>query len=662
MTTPEAAFENALIALIGAGIGVAASGMMAGLPRGTIASGEAIVRRLVRADIPGIQSYVEGVAAAVWTAAKADQISVREIARHAAALPALMDRDRLADDELVVALAEAQAIHRHGGIPRVVADRLADGLVARWQADGLLDAAGLDGAISDILLEGLFLGLLSQPRTLVACRASLAELTATLRKRSDAEGASPEASVPDSRFVTEARRDVSGLVAAARHVAVATGLADSALEALVRAGHERGLRDSEILQGLEERAVDMLELMGDVAAAADDVGGDDELEHRLATALEALRRGALLEARAGLEAAARHAANRAVPGAGSERRSSAGRICILQARLGELRGAWHDAAYGYDAAARAQDPQDRLGCWRLLVRKAGALVRLGECCGDINALLEAVEIHTKAGRMVSETAAPLEWAAANAALGTALLRLGELEDKPERYLAAALHFRPALEVFSREKASEAWAKTQLGLADALKGQGSFQGDVVVLGEAVFSYRAALGVLSQERTPREWLQAKVHYGATLVRLGEEAGDSSRIAEALPPLRSALAILSDEPRTALLTEAEAALGRALAALAAVELDVGRLEQAASLLQGALRGGAHHLSRRDLAAIEATLGDVLWALGESSGDDDRLLAAAEVKFAALARFEKLQELSAAETVRAELTQLDRRLAKAS
>lgn len=662
MTTPEAAFENALIALMGAGIGVAASGMMSELPRGMIASGEAIVRRLVHADVPGIQSYVESVAAAVWTAAKADQIPIREIARHAAALPALMDCDRLADDELVVALAEAQAIHRHGGIPRVVADRLADGLVARWEAGGLLSAAGLDSAISDILLEGLFLGLLSQPRTLVACRASLAELTAALRLKSVAEAPSLGASVPDPLYVAEARRDVSGLVAAARHVATATGLVDTALEALVRAGHERGLRDSEILQGLEDQAVDMLELMGDVAAAADDVGSDDELERRLASALQALRRGALSEARASLEAAARHAGNRGLVDAGRERRSSAGRIRILQARLGELRGAWHDAAEGYDAAARAHDPCDRLGCWRLLVRKAGALVRLGQCCGDINALLEAVEIHTKAGRMVSETAAPLEWAAANAALGAALLRLGELEDKPERYLAAALHFRPALEVFSREKASEPWAKTQLGLADALRGQGSFQGDVVVLGEAVFAYRAALGVLSQERTPREWLRAKVRYAATLVRLGEEAGDRSRIAEALPALRSALAILSEEPRTALLTEAEAALGRGLAALAADELDIPRLEQAASLLQGALRGGAHHLAHRELAGIEATLGDVLWALGESSGDDDRLLAAAEVKFAALARFEKLHEHSAAETVREELTQLDRRLAKAS
>ncbi|MEW5962642.1 MAG: hypothetical protein AB1749_03685 [Pseudomonadota bacterium] len=662
MTTPESSIETSLIGLIGAGIGVAATGMMADLPSGMISNGEAIVRRLVRADVPGIQSYVEGAVAAVWTAAKADSVPTREIARHAAALPALMDRDRLADDELAVALAEAQAIHRHGGIPRIVADRLADGLVACWEAGGLLAAAGLDAAVTDILLEGLFLGLLAGPRTLVATRACLGELAETLRGSIDAEGASRAgAPMPDAHYVSEVRRDVSGLVEAARHIATATGLADTALEALVRAGHERGLRDSEILRGMDDAVVDMLELMGDVAAAASDVGEDGELEQRLNAALEALRRGAFPETRRHLDDAARHAESNAVAGDRNERRSAAGRIRILQARLGELRGAWHDAADAYAAAVRAHDQADRLGCWRLLVRKAAALVRLGASCNDINALLDAVETHTSAGRMVTETAAPLEWAEANAALGEALLLLGELEGKPERYLAAALHFRPALEVFSREKAREPWAKAQLGLADALRGQGSFQGDVVILGEALFAYRAALGVLSKERTPREWLRAQVRYGSTLVRLGEESGEEARIAEALSPLRTALAILSDEPRTALLTEAEAALGRALAALAAGELDTQRLEQAAALLQGALRGGARHLAVRELAGIEATLGDVLWALGENKGDDDRLLAAAEAKFAALARFERLHELSAADAVREDLTALDRRLARA-
>jgi tetratricopeptide (TPR) repeat protein len=664
MTTPgaSASIGNSLIGLIGAGIGVAAAGMIADLPPGMISSGEAIVRRLVRADVPGIHGYVEGAVAAVWTAAKADNIPIREMVRHAAALPSLMDRDRLADDELAVALAEAQAIHRHGGVPRIVADRLADGLVARWEAGGLLVAAGLNAAVTDILLEGLFLGLLSGPRTLVATRACLGELAETLRSRVDADGASPAGGpMPDATYVSEARRDVSGLVEAARHIGTATGLAQAALEALVRAGHERGLRDSEILRGMDDAVVDMLELMGDVAAAASEVGDDGVLETCLAAALESLRRGMFSEARRHLDDAARHGERSAVAGVRNERRSAPGRILILQARLGELRGDWLDAADAYDAAARIHDPVDRLGCWRLLIRKAAAQVRHGAGCNDVNALHDAVETHTIAGRMVTESAAPLEWAEANAALGEALLLLGELEGKPERYLAAALHFRPALEVFSREKASEPWAKAQLGLADALRGQGSFQGDVVILGEAVFAYRAALGVLSKERALREWLRAEVRYGSTLVRLGEESGEEARIAEALSPLRTAISILSDEPRTAMLTEAEAALGRALAALAAGDLDVQRLEQAAALLQGALRGGARHLAIRELAGLEATLGDVLWALGEDKGDDDRLLAAAEAKFAALARFEKLHELSAADTVREDLTALDRRLARA-
>ena len=656
------AIESSLVGLIGAGLAVLAEGCGIEVTESQVHDGAGLVAFLAVRDGTAMASCVERTASQVWRAVRSERLHAREMSASLDALKCLLAAERIDDQNVAVAIAEAQAIRRHGGVPRIVAQRLAADIVSRAEAGGSQARSGVQAGVAERLLQSLFTGLLAEPRVLISNRAHIAQWgrrasagnvviadigTSTARRASGPSGADP------------AQAEGAGLLAAARRICEATGLPQEALKAIIAASFARGLKDSEILHRLEEQVVDALELMGEVAEASRDVGSDDDLEALLGSVLGLLRAGDFAEANRLLGEATRHLEQSVHRDRGADGARTMARACrlrILGARIDEFRGAWLSAAYGWESAARALPHDDRIGRWKLMVSRAIALYRQGEATGDVNALLEAVGVFAQAGRLVAERDCPIEWAKAHVALGQTLLVLGRLEDKPERFLAAALHFKPAVDVLSRERCLDHWASAQVGLADALRCQGSCQGDVVVLEEAAFAYRAALGVMSKERSARDWLRATVHLGETLVRIGEEAGERACLEDALAPLRTALSVLADEPASVLSTTAQAALGRALASLASETLDAHQLGQAAELIQGALRSGRGVFRPGELARLESRLGDVLWALATGSSDEEQLLAAAEQKFSALERLEALAESGEADAVRADLAALDR------
>jgi len=165
--------EASLVGLIGAGLGSVATGLMPAVEPGVIANGLELAKFIARSGHADFGAFIEHVATAVWIGAKSHGLETRIVASHLAALPELLDSERIDGQVFAVALAEAQAVQRHGGSPDVVARRLVEEIVAHLSSGAALQAAGLDERVTRIVLQGLFTGLLARPRELIAARAGI---------------------------------------------------------------------------------------------------------------------------------------------------------------------------------------------------------------------------------------------------------------------------------------------------------------------------------------------------------------------------------------------------------------------------------------------------------------------------------------------------------
>ena len=177
---------------------------------------------------------------------------------------------------------------------------------------------------------------------------------------------------------------------------------------------------------------------------------------------------------------------------------------------------------------------------------------------------------------------PLEWAATQTNLGTALWSLGERESGTAQLEEAVAAFREALKEYTRERVPLQWAATQTNLGTALWRLGERESGTAQLEEAVSAYREALKEWTRERVPLQWAMTQNNLGVALWRLGErESGTAqargggrglSRGAEGMDA-RAGSAPMGDDADN---------LGSALGARRARERD------------GAARGGGRRLSR--------------------------------------------------------------------
>ncbi len=92
-----------------------------------------------------------------------------------------------------------------------------------------------------------------------------------------------------------------------------------------------------------------------------------------------------------------------------------------------------------------------------LARQAGALYQQGDERGDNATLRSAIEVYQQALKELTRARVPLDWAATQMNLGTALERLGERESGTARLEEAVAAYRAALQELTRARVPLEWA-------------------------------------------------------------------------------------------------------------------------------------------------------------------------------------------------------------
>jgi hypothetical protein len=150
----------------------------------------------------------------------------------------------------------------------------------------------------------------------------------------------------------------------------------------------------------------------------------------------------------------------------------------------------------------------------------------------------AVAAYREALKEDTRERVPLDWAAAQMDLGSALANLGARESGTARLEEAVSAYRAALTVYSRERVPLNWANGQRGLGSALLDLGGRESGTGRLERAVAAYREALNEQTRERVPLEWARTLNSPGYALTVLGEREGGTARLEEAVAALRESL----------------------------------------------------------------------------------------------------------------------------
>jgi tetratricopeptide (TPR) repeat protein len=240
-----------------------------------------------------------------------------------------------------------------------------------------------------------------------------------------------------------------------------------------------------------------------------------------------------------------------------------------------------EAVAAYRAAlkerTRARVPLD----WAMTQNNLGlALATLGEResgapDGGRGRLEEAVAAYRAAFEEHTRARVPLDWAMTQNNLGTALATLGQRESgAPDagrgRLEEAVAAYRAALEEHTRARVPLQWAATQNNLGTALATLGQRESGTARLEEAAAACRAALEEYTRARVPLQWAMTQNNLGTALATLGErESGASDagreRLEEALQACRAALEVLQAAGASHYVGIAKVNLARAEALLA-------------------------------------------------------------------------------------------------
>jgi len=267
-----------------------------------------------------------------------------------------------------------------------------------------------------------------------------------------------------------------------------------------------------------------------------------------------------------------------------------------------------------------------------LRRCADALRDYGDQQGDNAVLLQALEVYHQALADLPRARVPLDWAATQNNLGTALLRLGEREAGTARLEDAVTAYRAALEERTRERVPLDWAMTQTNLGTALWRLGEREAGTARLEAAVTAYRAALEEYTRERVPLDWAATQTNLGTALLRLGEREAGTARLEDAVTAYRAALEEYTRErvPLTWAMTQTN--LGTVLATLGEREAGTVRLEDAVTAYRAALEERTRERVPLAWAMTQNNLGLALATLGEREAGTARLEDAVTAYRAAL------------------------------
>lgn len=288
-----------------------------------------------------------------------------------------------------------------------------------------------------------------------------------------------------------------------------------------------------------------------------------------------------------------------------------------EAAVAEVGLAYREAAELHREAARLLD-FDVESAWGAWLRAANALQMLGRDSGDSTILRLAVDwLEHEALPRAPRTDRPLNWAATQNDLGTALAILGARMGKAALHQAAAA-FELALEERSRERAPLDWAMTQNNLGNVLLALGECDDDDDALRRAVTAFRAALKECTRERAPPQWAMIKNNLGNALTILGVRT-DGTALCGAIKAFNAALLVRTRDHMPLAWAATKNNLGGALLILGRRGND-SALHKAVAAYRVALEERTRERLPFAWAETQTNIGSALRVLGER-GDDAAL-----------------------------------------
>jgi len=172
------------------------------------------------------------------------------------------------------------------------------------------------------------------------------------------------------------------------------------------------------------------------------------------------------------------------------------------------------------------------------------LAALAQVRTDADLYRQSIASFEKALELVSQDAAPSEWAETQANLGTALQALGRAEASAKLLNTAVDAYTAALLVYSRKETPEKWLLVMHQLGAALHSYGLLLKGNRTLHKAVVAYKNALAVLDADNYAFELTATHNNRGAVLHHLGESEENPDRIKEAIHSYDKALTVSMEQ----------------------------------------------------------------------------------------------------------------------
>ncbi len=543
----------------------------------------------------------------------------------------------------VLAREALQHQRLHGGRRNGVeppATRLAEHIVTRAEAEGMLDTLGIDAFPASSVLEGLFRALLSAESLLESAVA----ISAPYREHAvpddlaHSETFDQDAGVEEEDILSAERTPDAGEITSAPHHprSPADGLPDELRHIIDRIADQAGVPVAFLIGLLEHFAArdfprERLELgLTQKAEAYRDLRAEQErpieadltVQRLRAEALACLSEGRIEEAEYALTGALSKAM---MDGIGRPGATSA-RIQSLQARIAELRLGYREAADRYKAAA--EDPAvaaDPVWRWSLMLRQAAALQSEADELGDHQALEQAVLVLASALEAVPQSSYPRNWATTQKVLGDALLALGSAERNIIQLNAAADCYANARTPFGRDESPIEWARLEAAQGLVYLRKCDVEQAPTNAEKAIELLKSALTVLRKETAPGDWAMAEVNLAQAYSRLSAHEDSTRALTSAVEAYRR---VLIDYPRGAQPAEyarLQSNLGNVLAELGERTKDARWLDLAITAYREALSVWTRESEPLKWALGNANLGNALWAMGEMGGDAGLLQDAA-------------------------------------
>jgi hypothetical protein len=658
--------ERELVALLGAGLTAVASGFGTTVPVGAIDRGYLLVDILSRESGPRISAHLNTMVQNLWLAWQQTGISRDDIARHAGALPAIIELCR--PEPATFAAARQQLDGGH---------RLAGEVIGRARQSAVLGQAGLDERVAFALLDSTFQVILADATTLpelmvavdicvragfwktdqgaaaVAVNAVPAASAATLAalarrgRPPEVSQSSPQA-VPavapyDGPHGAPLGSGQGGLTANVPDVP--TQLTPAAIAMIGKLVEAQGPLLADPDKGAADAKTAFLVLMqrlGAMAKQMPDVAGS------LVIAAVRISEGDLPGADRALIASQEFLVHRATSNLAIARHMMQCAADVLAARA-ELEAARFDlrkAGRFYRAALRCFAPTDLAPQLHFLNLHAQTLFQLDKIQRDDVAYAEGLKSLAEACALPPSRVDPVAWAHANLQLGGLYIDLGERSENVQDYLTAAQHAGKAITIFQQSNDAKALLDAHLMQAKGNCQAGDRSGDVRSMDLAARSYQTALTMLSREQDPARWVETSASLGKALLRLATVLAKPQLLPAAIENLRAASQYAGTYRVQFAAMATETDLGRALLAQFANGGQPLLLDLAATAFRRAIKFAHAEKAMAQKGALQHELGMTLWAISDLAGDANGLIATREMLEAAVETLKGVADAPAAAT----------------